>query len=130
MVRVWSDCIGHNVVSVVLIGRHWCDALQQTLFESALSVEQVVDHVGRHTDEGGHADAVAQDSGPGRIVVVEQLHIRREGKKADDDEQEKAGTDGDPTNSPEPSRIETKHDMHVIAETIGTIKPGDSDDLQ
>lgn len=56
------------------------------LFERALSIEQVVDHVSRHTDERGHPDAVAQDGGPWRVVVVEQLDFWRKGQETDDDE--------------------------------------------
>lgn len=58
----------------------------QYLFECTLGIEQVVDHVSRHADEGGHTNAVAQDGGPWRIMVVEQLDIRRKGQETDDDE--------------------------------------------
>lgn len=56
------------------------------LFESTLGIEQVVDHISRHTDEWGDPDAVAQDSGPWWIVVVEQPDLWREGQETDDDE--------------------------------------------
>lgn len=56
------------------------------LFECALGIEQVVDHISRHTDKGGNPDAVAKDSGPWRVVIVEQPDLWREGEEADDDE--------------------------------------------
>ncbi len=56
------------------------------LFKRALGIEQVVDHISRHTDEWGHTDAVTQDGGPRRIMVVEQLDLWREGQETDDDE--------------------------------------------
>lgn len=56
------------------------------LLECALSIKQVVDHVSRHADERGHADAVAQDGGPRRVVVVEQPDLGREGQETNDDE--------------------------------------------
>lgn len=49
-------------------------------------MKQVIDHVSRHADERGHPDAVAQDGGPGRVVVVEQLDLWGEGQETDDDE--------------------------------------------
>lgn len=56
------------------------------LFECSLSIKQVVDHVGRHADERRHADAVAQNRGPQRVVVVEQPHLRGESQETNDDE--------------------------------------------
>ena len=56
------------------------------LFECSLGIEQVEDHIRRHTDEWRHPDAVAQDSGPWREVVVEQPDLWREGQETDDDE--------------------------------------------
>lgn len=55
------------------------------LFECSLGIEQVVDHISRHTDEWWHPNAVAQDSGPWREVVLEQLDLWREGQETDDD---------------------------------------------
>lgn len=60
----------------------WCCYL----FEGSSGGEQVEDHVGRHTDEGGDPDTVAQDSGPRWVVVVKEPHLRGEGQEADDDE--------------------------------------------
>lgn len=34
--------------------------------------------------------------------------------------QQKAWTDGYPADSPETTRVETKHDLNVITETVGT----------
>lgn len=34
--------------------------------------------------------------------------------------QEKAGADGHPADPPEPTRVETKHELDVITETVGT----------
>lgn len=56
------------------------------LLECALGIEQVVDHISRHTDEGGNPDAVAKDSGPRWVLIVEQPDLWREGEEADDDE--------------------------------------------
>lgn len=56
------------------------------LFEGPFGGEQVVDHVGRHTDERGDTDAVAQYSGPEWVQVVKQPHLRRKGQETSDDE--------------------------------------------
>jgi len=48
------------------------------LFEGSFGGDQIVDHVGRHTDEGGDSDAVAEHCGPERVEVVKQLHLGRE----------------------------------------------------
>lgn len=36
-----------------------------------------------------------------------------------DTDQQKAGADGHPADPPETTRVKTKHDLHVIAETVG-----------
>lgn len=36
--------------------------------------------------------------------------------------QKEAGTNGHPANPPEPTRIETEHDVDVVAETVGTYR--------
>lgn len=46
----------------------------------------MVHHVGWYTDEGGHSDAVAQNSGPGWVDVVKQLDLRGERQETDNDE--------------------------------------------
>lgn len=56
------------------------------LFEGPFGGEQVVDHVGRHTNERGDPDAVAQYSGPEWVQVVKQLHYRRKGQETSNDE--------------------------------------------
>lgn len=56
------------------------------LFEGPFGGEQVVNHVGRHANERGDTDAVAQYSGPKWILVVKQLHYRREGQETSNDE--------------------------------------------
>lgn len=56
------------------------------LFKCALGIEQIENHISRHTDEWGHPDAVAQDSSPRWVVVVEQPDLGGEGQETDDDE--------------------------------------------
>lgn len=69
-----------------LLPVHLLESMKRHLSERAPGAEQVVEHVGGNADEGGHADAVAQDGGPGGVVVVEQPDVRGEGQEADDDE--------------------------------------------
>lgn len=63
-----------------------CPSILSNLFESPWCGEKMVDHIGRHADEGGHPDAVANCRGPGRVAVVKQFHLWREGQEADNDE--------------------------------------------
>lgn len=56
------------------------------LFEGPFGGEQVVDHVGRHANERGDTNAVAQYSGPEREQIVKQPHLRREGQETSNDE--------------------------------------------
>lgn len=48
----------------------------------------MINHISRHTDEGGNTNAVAQDSGPWWVVVVEQPDFWRKGQETDDNELE------------------------------------------
>lgn len=56
------------------------------LFEGPFGGEQVVDHVGRHANERGDTNAVAQYSGPEWVYVVKEPHHRREGQETSNDE--------------------------------------------
>lgn len=55
------------------------------LFEGPFGGEQVVDHVGRHANERGDTNAVAQYSGPEGVQVVKQLDLRRERQETSND---------------------------------------------
>lgn len=37
-------------------------------------------------------------------------------------DQKETGTDGHPADPPEPTRIETQHELDVVAETVGTYR--------